>query len=42
MNETRDLIIGIDSGEKYSQICYFDRKAEEATFASGKGRKHPV
>ena len=30
MNETRDLIIGIDVGEKYSQICYFDRKAEEA------------
>ncbi len=30
MNETRDLIIGIDFGEKYSQICYFDRKAEEA------------
>ncbi len=30
MNETRDLIIGIDFGEKYSQICYYDRKAEEA------------
>ena len=30
MNETRDLIIGIDFGKKYSQICYYDRKAEEA------------
>lgn len=30
MNETRDLIIGIDLGKKYSQICYYDRKAEES------------
>ena len=30
MNETRDLIIGIDFGKEYSQICYYDRKAEEA------------
>ena len=30
MNETRDLIMGIDFGKKYSQICYYDRKAEEA------------
>ena len=29
MNETRDLIIGIDFGQEYSQICYYDRKAEE-------------
>lgn len=29
MNEIRDLIIGIDFGEEYSQICYYDRKAEE-------------
>ena len=29
MNETRDLIIGIDFGKEYSQICYYDRKAEE-------------
>ena len=29
MNETKDLIIGIDFGTKYSQICYYDRKAEE-------------
>ena len=29
MNETRDLIIGIDFGKKYSQICYYDRKAED-------------
>lgn len=29
MNEIRDLIVGIDFGKKYSQICYYDRKAEE-------------
>lgn len=29
MNETRDLIIGIDFGKEYAQICYYDRKAEE-------------
>lgn len=29
MNETRDLIIGIDFGKKYSQISCYDRKAEE-------------
>lgn len=29
MNEIRDLMIGIDFGEKYSQICYYDRKAGE-------------
>ena len=26
MNEIRDLIIGIDFGKDYSQICYYDRK----------------
>ncbi|MDO4339123.1 MAG: DUF5716 family protein [Eubacteriales bacterium] len=29
MNEIRDLMIGIDFGKDYSQICYYDRKAEE-------------
>ena len=29
MNETRDLIVGIDFGKEYSQICYYDRKADE-------------
>ena len=29
MNETKDLIIGIDFGKEYSQICYYDRKADE-------------
>lgn len=29
MNETRDLIIGIDLRNEYSQLCYYDRKAEE-------------
>ena len=30
MNEIRDLIIGIDIGKEYTQICYNDRTAEEA------------
>lgn len=30
MNETKDLIVGIDFGKKYSQICCYDRKSEEA------------
>lgn len=29
MNEIRDLIIGIDFGKEFSQISYYDRKAEE-------------
>ena len=29
MNEIRDLIIGIDLGKDYSQICYYDRKGEK-------------
>ncbi len=29
MNEIRDLIVGIDFGKEYSQICYYDRKAGE-------------
>lgn len=29
MNEIRDLIVGIDFGKEYAQICYYDRKAEE-------------
>lgn len=29
MNEIRDLIIGIDFGKEYSQICYYDRNAKE-------------
>lgn len=29
MNETRDLMIGIDLGKETAQICYYDRKAEE-------------
>ena len=42
MNETRDLIIGIDFGKEYSQICYYDRKAEEPAFTSRKSGKQPV
>lgn len=26
MNEIRDIIVGIDFGREYSQICYYDRK----------------
>ena len=26
MNEIRDLLIGIDIGKEYTQICYYDRK----------------
>ena len=29
MNEIRDLIIGIDIGKEKTQICYYDRKAQE-------------
>lgn len=36
MNEIRDLMIGIDFGKKFSQICYYDRKAEEARSISMK------
>ena len=31
MNEIRDLIIGIDIGKEYTQICYYDRKWEPAS-----------
>ena len=30
MNEIRDIIVGIDFGREYSQICYYDRKGDEA------------
>ena len=36
MNEIRDLIVGIDFGKEYSQICYYDRKGEEARSLSMK------
>lgn len=36
MNEIRDLIVGIDFGRKYSQICYYDRKGDEARSLSMK------
>lgn len=36
MNEIRDLMIGIDFGKKNSQICYYDRKADEARSLSMK------
>ena len=36
MNEIRDLIVGIDFGKEYSQICYYDRKGDEARSLSMK------
>ena len=36
MNEIRDLMIGIDFGREYTQLCYYDRKAEEARSVSMK------
>ena len=36
MNEIRDLIIGIDLGKEYSQICYYDRKGDEPRSVSMK------
>lgn len=42
MNETKDLIIGIDFGKEYSQICYYERKADEPALTSGKGGQQSV
>lgn len=36
MNEIRDILIGVDFGKTTAQICYFDRKAEEAVSISMK------
>ena len=36
MNEIRDLIVGIDFGKETTQICYYDRKAQEARSLSVK------
>lgn len=36
MNETRNIIVGLDIGRKESQICYFDRKEREAVQISVK------
>ena len=38
MNEIRDIIVGIDFGREYSQICYYDRKGDEARSLSKIGR----
>ena len=32
MNEIRDLIIGIDFGKEYTQLCYYDRKGVLSVF----------
>ena len=29
MNETRNIIVGLEIGKQQSQICYFDRKEKE-------------
>lgn len=36
MNEIRDIIVGIDFGREYTQICYYDRKGDEARSLSMK------
>lgn len=36
MNEIRELLIGIDFGKEDSQICYYDRKANEPVSVSMK------
>lgn len=36
MNETRNIIVGLDIGRTYSQICYFDRKEREPVSISVK------
>ena len=36
MNEVRDLIIGIDFSEKYSQLAYYDRKQQDTQSVSEK------
>ena len=29
MNETRNIIAGLELGKEFSQICYYDRKEKE-------------
>lgn len=36
MNETRNIIVGLDIGRSHSQICYFDRKEREPVSVSVK------
>lgn len=36
MNEIRDILVGIDFGREKSQICYYDRKAEDVRSISMK------
>lgn len=41
MNEIRELLVGIDLGKEFSQICYYDRKADEPMSISMKaGTSH--
>ncbi len=42
MKEIRNLIIGIDFGKEYSQICYYDRKADEPVSLSTKAGEEQV
>ena len=32
MNEIRDLIIGIDIGKEYTQICYYEKQKKPVLF----------
>ena len=36
MNETRNIIAGLELGKEFSQICYYDRKEKEPVSLSVK------
>ena len=40
MNETRNIIVGLEIGKQQSQICYFDRKEKEPISISVKTRSN--
>ena len=39
MNETRNIIAGLEIGKEQSQLCYFDRKEREPISVSVKAGK---
>ena len=42
MNETRNIIAGLEIGKEQSQLCYFDRKEREPISVSVKAGKQSV
>ena len=36
MNETRNIIVGLEIGKNQSQICYYDRREKEPISVSVK------